>query len=126
MQMLRMWGGAILGLAATSYLMSLEDPSGARSAFCLGTCLYHVAAASIILHLFFTAESTELPGSGLVAALVGSLGLEVDKVLQRKACAIAAVLVHGYLGLGLYNLSQEPTDEVLVVWEDDEDDEDED
>jgi hypothetical protein len=50
----------------------------------------------------------------------------VDKVLQRKACAIAAVLVHGYLGLGLYNLSQEPTDEVLVVWEDDEDDEDED
>ncbi len=111
-QMLRMWGGAIVGLAATSYLMSLEDSSRARSAFCLGTCVYHAAAASIILHLFFTAEDTALPGGGLVQALVSKLALSVDEVAQRKACAAAAALVHGYLGLGLYKSSQETTDEV--------------
>jgi hypothetical protein len=107
-----MWGGAIVGLAATSYLMSLEDSSRARSAFCLGTCVYHAAAASIILHLFFTAESTALPGAGLVKALVTTLGQSVDDVVQRTACASAAVLVHSYLGFGLYKSSQETTDEV--------------
>jgi len=110
--MLRMWGGAIVGLAATSYLMSLEDSSRARSAFCLGLCVYHAAAASIILHIFFKEEGAALPGGGLVKALVGKLALSVDEVPQRQACAAAAALVHAYLGLGLYKSSQETTDEV--------------
>jgi hypothetical protein len=118
--MLRMWGGAIVGLAATSFFMSMEDPSGSRSAFCLGMSIYHACAASIILHLFFSAEETPLPGAPLTAWLGGAM----DAAMQRKACAMAAVVIHGYLGLGLYKKAKEPTDEVLVVWEDDEDDED--
>lgn len=117
--MLRMWGGAIIGLAATSFLMSLEGPSGSRSAFCLGMTIYHAAAVAIILHLFVTAEETALPGAGLIATLGGAL----DAAVQRKACAMSALIVHGYLGYGLYSKGQESTDEVLVVWEDDDDDE---
>jgi len=118
-----MWGGAIVGLAATSFFMSMEDPSGSRSAFCLGMTIYHACAVAIILHVFFTAEETPLPGAALAASTLGSA---LDAVMQRKLCAMAAVSVHGYLGFGLYTKAQEPTDEVLVVWEDDEDDEDED
>ncbi len=112
--MLRMWGGAIVGLAYMSYLMSLEDSSRARSAFCMGMCVYHAAAALIILHLFSDLK-TQLPGSGLVGALVGALGVTLNADVQRKACALAAVIVHGYLGFGLYKSSQETTDEVRCI-----------
>ena len=66
--LLRMWGGAILALAMASFGMRKCDPAPARSAFCVGCALYHAIAASIILHAFFTAEGTALPGAGLVAA----------------------------------------------------------
>jgi len=89
--LLRMWGGAILALAMASFGMRKCDPAPARSAFCVGCALYHAIAASIILHAFFTAEGTALPGAGLVAVLAEKVGMEASELVQRKACAMAAV-----------------------------------
>lgn len=108
-----------MGLACMSYLMRLEDSSPARSAFCTGMCVYHAAAALIIILPLCTEGTTDLPGSGLVGALVNKLGFSLDADAQRKACAMAASIVHGYLGFGLYKSSQETTDEVRCVRIDD-------
>ena len=42
-------------------------------------------------HAFFTAEGTALPGDGLVAVLAEKVGMEASELVQRKACAMAAV-----------------------------------
>ena len=121
-QMLRVTAALMGALAIGSGLLRHSAPAPERSAYCFGAIFYHVAIIAVYCHAY-TSGATLL-GSPLAGKISGFLPLTLSDDQLRLSMACTGAALHAAMAGLLLGKTTEDEDEVLVVWED-EDDEDE-